>query len=378
MRLRTILRAGQTGLAGAAGALVALAGAARAEVPKDDLVVHIYDVGQGSCVLIECPDGPPILDDCGKIGGGGHSADAASRIRGRLDELRTAYPTPLQVLISHPHIDHYSVLVSSSYRIPADDVRRLYWAGPWDSFSVPARKWIDDLAERIDGARHNGACVADARVACLSPNEHQLATPRLECGKAQADLLAADAYSFNVAQGASAQSAQGSSPNGESAVLRIRYAGRSLVLAGDAEQVTQLYAAQNAAALGAPLDRTTVLLLPHHGSSEYGSNDAPWAAATRPQVVVASANIGGNYGHPSCEALEVFDALSGPDREMARLPAPITVRCGKGKARPHESVMLSHQFLFTETEGEVTIRVGPTGDLRVTCEHAGPACAATP
>ncbi len=347
---------------------------ARADVPKDELVVHIFDVGQGSCVLIECPDGPPILDDCGHIGSGGDPTAAVVKIRDRLDDLRVAYPTPLQILISHPHVDHFSAMVDKVTGFPTDDVRRLYWAGPWDSFSVKAKAWIEGLAVRIDGAAHNGACVDGARVTCLAPNEHALETPRFSCGAAKVDLLTASALTYNKSLGAGRKVAKGTSPNGESAVLRIRYAGVSLVFPGDAEEVTQLYAVENAQALGAPLDPTTVLLLPHHGSGEVGSNDKVWAGAISPQLVVVSANIGGNYGHPNCDALSHFD--TDPGTAMAPVSTPIDARCGDDKAHPNDHVVLHHRFIFTETNHDVTLRVSKTGDLTVTCDTAGVACAA--
>lgn len=347
---------------------------ARAEVPRDELVVRILDVGQGSCVFIECPDGPPILDDCGKIGGGGDPHAAARTIRGRLAELGQAYPVPLQVLISHPHVDHYSVIVAG-YGVPPEQVRALYWGGPWTSFSAAARAWIGRLAKRLDGAVPDTSCARGAHVACLAADEHALQTPRLTCGKAQVDLLTANAFSYDRGRGAAGTGAAGSSPNGESAVLRLRYAGVSLVFPGDAEQVTQLYAAANAAALGAPLTRTSLLLLPHHGSAEYGSNDAAWAAATSPQVVVVSANLGGNYGHPNCGALAVFDAAGGAG-EMTRTQAPFAVRCGRSKADAHEQQTLRHQFVFTETNHDVTVRVSAAGVLTLACATPGPSCAA--
>ena len=361
-----------------AAGLLAAPLAARADVSKDDLVVHFYDVGQGSCVLIECPDGPPILNDCGKMGGGGHAEVSAQRINARLAELSAVYPTPLQVVISHPHTDHFSVLSATGSGIDPDYIRSVYYGGRFQDFTPTGKAWVEALAQRIDGHAHHGLCETNARVSCLGPNEHALATPRLACGKAVVDLLVANAYSYNRSPGVSKKAAQGTPVNGESAILRIRYANSNIVLPGDAEEVSQLYAIENAQALGAPIGRASVLLLPHHGSSEYGSNDAVWAAATLPRMVVVSANIGGNYGHPNCLALDRFDGQTGADKEMARTQSAYSVRCGLNKTDVHEQRTLSHQFIFTETEGEVVLRIAPDGTLVVTCERGSAACKDTP
>lgn len=356
--------------------LLALAPQARAEVPKDELIVRIFDIGQGSCVLVECPDDAPILDDCGKMGSGGDVKKAAKTIRERIADSRATYPTPLRVVVSHPHIDHYSVITAKSSGISPDDMRAFYYAGPFDSFSDSAQTWIKTLATRVDGASASPAtCSASARVTCLLPNEHALNTPRLSCGRARVDLLTASAFSYNNGLASGRKAEEGSSPNGESAVLRITYGGVSIVLPGDAEGVTQAYAAENAATLGAPLARTTVLLLPHHGSNLFGSNDDAWVAATTPRLVVASANIGGNYGHPNCDVLERFDAVTAPDQAMETLAQPLAITCGLSKKRPKEPRTLQHRFLFTEWNGDITIRISAAGAMTVSCEKASVACA---
>ena len=367
-------------VAGAAAGLAALicltGGAARAEVPTDDLVVHVYNVGQGSCVLIECPDGPPILNDCGKIGRGGNPDQAARKINDRLGDERAVYPTPLTVVISHPHSDHYSILTAAKYRISPDDIRGFYYAGPFTDFSVAARTWINKLAFRIDGRTKADVCSPTNRVTCLLPNEHALETPRLACGKAKIDLLTANAFSFNRGRGAARKAGQGSSPNGESAVLRLRYGGASLVLPGDAEDISQIYAEENASALGAPLSRTTVLLLPHHGSGEVGSNNDAWVAATSPKVVLVSANVGGGYGHPNCDVLKRFDAVTTDGQAMDPLAHSVPVSCGLDSHRRTEARTLDHRFVFTETNGDLTVVISSSGEVQILCETASLACPA--
>jgi competence protein ComEC len=88
-------------------------------------------------------------------------------------------------------------------------------------------------------------------------------------------------------------------PNTASCVLRVSSAqGRSALLTGDIE------AAQEAAlvqALGAQL-RSTVLVLPHHGSKT--SSTAAFLQAVSPQTAFAQAGWRNRFGHPAPEVQE--------------------------------------------------------------------------
>jgi competence protein ComEC len=82
-----------------------------------------------------------------------------------------------------------------------------------------------------------------------------------------------------------------SDPNNSSLVLRVRAAGRTLLLTGDAEVEAQ------EAMLRSGMDlRADCLKVPHHGSA-YQS--PAFLRAVRPSVAVISVGAGNDYGHPS-------------------------------------------------------------------------------
>ena len=82
-----------------------------------------------------------------------------------------------------------------------------------------------------------------------------------------------------------------SDPNNSSVVLRVRSAGRSLLLTGDVEVEAQQ------AMVRAGLDlRVDLIKVPHHGSPY---QDPAFLRAARASVAVVSVGEGNDYGHPS-------------------------------------------------------------------------------
>jgi len=114
--------------------------------------------------------------------------------------------------------------------------------------------------------------------------------------------------------------------NDESCVLRVSAVGAAMLLAGDIERAAELELAREGAA------RAEALLVPHHGSR--GSSSAPFLAAARPRLAVASAGYRNRFGHPAAEVLERYAAagarLLRTDRDGA-----VTVRLGAGGAAAH-------------------------------------------
>lgn len=108
--------------------------------------------------------------------------------------------------------------------------------------------------------------------------------------------------------------------NDESCVLKVSAAsGASMLLTGDIERAAELEVARDDAV------RATALLVPHHGSRS--SSSAPFLAAARPRIAVASAGRRNRFGHPAAEVLERYAAAGAyvwrTDRDGA-----VTVRLG--------------------------------------------------
>lgn len=68
-----------------------------------ELSITFFDVGQGDCILVECPNGNELLVDCGSVGGGDRDATAQwleQSIDGELEML----------VVTHPDADHITYL----------------------------------------------------------------------------------------------------------------------------------------------------------------------------------------------------------------------------------------------------------------------------
>jgi competence protein ComEC len=88
-----------------------------------------------------------------------------------------------------------------------------------------------------------------------------------------------------------------SDPNNNSLVIRIRLAGRTVLLPGDAETEEQQ---ELLSSLGAAQLRADILKVAHHGSSD---QDQSFLDAVHPAVALVSVGLGNDYGHPNAPLL---------------------------------------------------------------------------
>jgi competence protein ComEC len=108
---------------------------------------------------------------------------------------------------------------------------------------------------------------------------------------------------FEVLHPASADHAREARPNALSCVLRVRdAAGRSVLLTGDIEAPQE---AALVARLGGEL-RSTLLLVPHHGSKTSSTDGL--LDAVQPQVAMVQAGYRSRFGHPAPEVLARYEA----------------------------------------------------------------------
>jgi competence protein ComEC len=114
-----------------------------------------------------------------------------------------------------------------------------------------------------------------------------------------------------------------SDPNNASLVLLVRSHGITLLLGGDIEPEAQRLLLRDH-----PPGEVDVVKVPHHGSAH---QDPDYATATDPEVALVSCGVDNSYGHPAAATL-------------------------------HEYAVLGAAVGRTDTEGDLAVVVGATGE----------------
>ena len=228
--------------------------------PPHRLVVTVLDVGAGSATVIELPDGRVILYDVGSLSRdnvGQHVVVPFLRHRGirRID----------RVYVSHANVDHLNGLPGVLDEMPTGVV----FVNAHFELHSPPRSSSRHLLELLahEPLWHRFSTGGKVSLETLDP-----AKPQWRRGGVTFDLL-------SPLDGPARREL---SPNDSSTVLRLSYAGRSILLTGDIEERTQR-ALLERGNLGAD-----VLLLPHHGSVRPSSR--AFVEAVAPQVLIRSSH----------------------------------------------------------------------------------------
>ena len=240
------------------------------EQPRGELRATFVDVGQGDCAIIDFPDGSVMLIDAGGNPQGG--PDPGERALLPLLAARRRAAVDVFVL-THPHPDHYGGLGALLEALPIVEL--------WDNGQSTAEADMGGTSGAaralLDRAQARGVRLVQPDQLCGSERRFGDATVR----------VIAPCPSFDA----------GYDPNDNSFVLRIDYAGRSLLFSGDIEG----HAEHKLVASGAQL-RADVFKVPHHGSRT--SSSEPLLQAVKPQIAVISAGAWNQFGHPHPEVLD--------------------------------------------------------------------------
>jgi competence protein ComEC len=249
--------------------------------------VSFVDVGQGDAALIEPPGGGAWLIDAGgrpSFDGG----DAARRRRAEeqpgeavLALLGERRIRRLElVVLSHPHPDHYLGLRALARRIPIDEI----WLG---APAAGARPRPRELVRLLDDLAARGTRVR---------------TPPLGEARRQAGATLEVLWPRGEAPGATAAADDGvRSVNDNSLVVRLGFAGRRVLFAGDLE------ADGEAGLVGAVGDLAAdIVKVPHHGSAT--SSTGALIAASRPRIAAISCGEDNAFGFPSAAVVARWEA----------------------------------------------------------------------
>lgn len=297
----------------------------------------IVDVGQGLCVYVDCPDDVrPLLVDCGtKSWSSRNTATTVSR----WINSHAAQSHPMAVAVSHPHVDHYSVLP----RIERSNVESLTLGGNRQSY--PA----------------NVIALGGGSSRSFSGSAPHLNDTVLSCGtRTHVDILTVNAH------------VRAKPENGDSIVLAIRFNDTAIILPGDAEDSTEAAALATIRSPDYHLPSQVVLVSAHHGSSTEGSNGEDWIRALRPQAMIFSANPEyRTYSHPRCDILD----RAAPLVALATTQSQITCDVDTVRAHAPRPYRSSARLLATYDNGTMRVRLTGAG-ISIACEHMTAACQA--
>ncbi len=258
------------------------------------LRVTVLDVGQGSAILIEAPDGKRLLVDAG--GFAGTAFDVGERVVARA--LHTMGIRRLDaVAASHPDVDHIGGLPSVMEIFSGKEI--------W----LPA----GSLAERALG---------------------RLAAHGVASGRALRLLVRGDLFRFGGATVRvlhPAATRARAPDNDRSLVLLIETGGGRILLPGDIE-------ARSEAAIAPFLSPAEILIVPHHGSRT--SSSRRFLEAVRPALAIISCGLRNRYAHPHEEAIArlrgVGTRIVRTDRDGAvRVEIPAAAKGGSPGVRAY-------------------------------------------
>ncbi len=214
--------------------------------------LHLLSVGAGQCAILHTPAGRTVIIDAGTRGGYDAYRDVIAPFL-----HRRRLPAPRHAFISHANTDHFNALLTP---LRAGSLDRVYLN---DYFGLEAPS--PSLEESAPAAFMEQLAAADVEVARLREGETVVLGPRTKVEVVWPPRTARDDLSVNDS----------------SLVLRITCDGRTVLIAGDLDEVGQRELIRTPERIAAD-----VLILPHHGGWEKSLPD--FYRAVNPQVVLVS------------------------------------------------------------------------------------------
>jgi len=230
----------------------------------DQLRMTVLAVGPGSATVIELPDGRTVLYDAGTS----IPSDVGRSVVGPFLNHRGIRHLD-RIYISHPNLDHFSALPTLFEQVDCDVVIINPCFEPKSSPRSPSRHLLELLSARGQAVQILDASMTTQEFGGVG---FEWLWPQGDCDPSL-------------------------STNESSTVLRLSYAGHSVLLTGDIENRTQR----------ALLDRgglhADVLVLPHHGSVRPSTGE--FIRQVRPGAIIRSS------GEPMNQTLSGLDTVIG-------------------------------------------------------------------
>lgn len=237
--------------------------------PRDVVRATFVDVGQGDAAILDLPNGEALLIDAGGNPQGGPDPGQRALVPLLAARRRTELAA---IVLTHPHPDHYGGLAA----VLAAVRPREFWDSGQGEAEAELSGTSQQAADLVRLARARGVQLRRPDELCGAPRRFGAATVAV--------LSPCPAFD------------SGFDPNDNSLVLRVDYAGKSLLFTGDIEA----HAEAKLLASGLPL-RADVLKVPHHGSRS--SSSEALLRAVQPTIAVVSAGAVNPFGHPHPEVM---------------------------------------------------------------------------
>ena len=255
--------------------------------------VSFIDVGQGDSILVRTASGKHILID----GGGAvvfrkpgdewrersDPFEVGQKVVVPLLQQRGVHDIDLLVL-SHLHSDHIKGLIAVLGQIP---VKRILWNGTF----MPSADAISVLQASID--QHIPLYTAAAGLS-WQMDDHT--------------VIEVIGSASGITDGWATPIPTIKEQNGQSVALLLHLYGRSILLAGDADEAEEQALLSQYQSQNHPQKQAIdVLKVSHHGSKT--SSSAEWLSYWQPNMTVISVGRNNPYGHPNRNVLQRIEAI---------------------------------------------------------------------
>ena len=220
------------------------------------LRVHILDVGQAECILIQGPEKVLVID-------GGESGDASTIIQylQKQGVERIDY-----YLNTHPHSDHYGGITQVMQAIPTGE----FFHHPVPEEHTPTTRSYQKLIQYLLDSK--------TKTTVLDPGD----TLDLGGGAVLTILAPLEGYE---------------DMNNNSLVGRLTFGERAFLFTGDAEKKSEKAILESGVELSAD-----VYSIPHHGSNT--GMTQKFLDQVKPQYATISVGKDNDYGHPHRDTIQ--------------------------------------------------------------------------
>ena len=295
-------------------------------VTGDTLEMTVLDIGQGDCIYIAFPDGKNMMMDIGSEFGSTSPWNHANEF------LQAKNVTQIDYLfITHGDYDH---IRDAKKLLDNYEIKSLYM--PLDKAQY-RNTWLNLL----EAAKEETYTSEDGKTVDAEYNNN------VGAYTISGENWEMKCYSFDEADYPSGTNAE--KINAVSPICLLEYADRTIVLTGDANEMTEEYVLAKGY-----LDNidTDILKVGHHGSKS--STTQAFLDKIDAEFAIISTNgtreVPGSYEHPTKELLARLD--------------------GYTDAVPDADYNGFRQIYITGSDGDITVKIGANGGINITASEA--------